>query len=293
IKPFLPTILPLLLKVFAVESELTEKSMGTQMKILEAFQMFGANIEEHLHLVIPIIVRTGESAYGSVALRRKAILTINQPSRVVNFSDHVSRIVHPLMRILERGCLIRHPITHPGYDRAITTLLNSERLTHETNPFIINDNKVAEFAPMEAAKLTVNQIHLKQAWDTAQINARQNWINWFHRLGVEFIKESPSHALRACMSLVETQSPLARELFNPAFLSCWSELYEQYQDHLVRSIEIALTSPITPSEVIRTSSPDTTDAFIAVANTWSRTKSSAHAIARHMVSRGSGGTDAR
>lgn len=103
IKPFLPTILPLLLKVFAVEGELGEKRMGTQMKILEAFQTFGANIEEYLHLVIPIIVRTGESAYGSVALRKKAILTIDRLSKVVNFSDHASRIVHPLMRILERG----------------------------------------------------------------------------------------------------------------------------------------------------------------------------------------------
>ncbi|KAJ7026840.1 FAT domain-containing protein [Mycena alexandri] len=283
LKPFLPTILPLLLKVFAVEGEISDKRMGTQMKILDAFQTFGANIEEYLHLVIPIIVRTAESAYGSVALRKKAILTIDKLSKVVNFSDHASRIVHPLMRILERGvnelrvavldtmcslivqlgsdfvifvptiskCLIRHPITHPGYDRAVSQLLNGERLTHEPNAFTMNDSKVAEFAPMEAAKLAVNQIHLKQAWDTAQINARQDWIDWIHRLGVEFIKESPSHALRACMSLVETQSPLAKELFNAAFLSCWSELYEQYQDHLVRSIEIALTSPTTPSEVIR------------------------------------------
>ncbi|KAF7350698.1 Serine/threonine-protein kinase TOR [Mycena sanguinolenta] len=283
IKPFLPTILPLLLKVFAVEGELSDKRMGTQMKILEAFQTFGANIEEYLHLVIPIIVRTGESAYGSVALRKKAILTIDRLSRVVNFSDHASRIVHPLMRILDRGvnelrvavldtlcslivqlgsdfvifvptinkCLLRHPIAHPGYDRAVAALLNGERLTHESNPFVLNDNRVAEYAPMEAAKLTVNQIHLKQAWETAQIKTRQDWIDWIHRLGVEFIKESPSHALRACMSLVETQSALARELFNPAFLSCWSELYEQYQDNLVQAIEIALTSPITPSEVIR------------------------------------------
>ncbi|KAJ7237528.1 atypical/PIKK/FRAP protein kinase [Mycena haematopus] len=283
IKPFLPTILPLLLKVFAVEGELSDKRMGTQMKILEAFQTFGANIEEYLHLVIPIIVRTAESAYGSVALRKEAIFTINRLSRVVNFSDHASRIVHPLMRILERGvnelrvavldtlcsliaqlgsdfvifvptinkCLMRHPIAHPEYDRAVAALLNGERPMHEMNPFTLKDTRVAEFAPMEAAKLTVNQIHLKQASDTAQINARQDWIDWIHRLGVEFIKESPSHALRACMSLVETQSPLARELFNPAFLSCWGELYEQFQDHLVRSIEIALTSPITPSEVIR------------------------------------------
>jgi FKBP12-rapamycin complex-associated protein len=95
----------------------------------------------------------------------------------------------------------------------------------------LNDtSKAVDFAPAaEAAKLAVNQIHLKQAWDTAKISTRQDWIDWIHRLGVEFIKESPSHALRACMSLVETQSPLAKELFNPAFLSCWSELYEQYQ----------------------------------------------------------------
>ncbi|KAJ6493204.1 phosphatidylinositol 3-kinase [Mycena sanguinolenta] len=283
IKPFLPTILPLLLKVFAVEGELSDKRMATQMKILDAFQTFGANIEEYLHLVIPIIVRTGESTFGSVALRKKAILTIDRLSRVINFSDHASRIVHPLMRILERGvtelrvavldtlcslivqlgsdfvifvptinkCLLRHPIAHPGYDRAVAALLNGERLTHENNPFVLNDSRFADFAPMEAAKLAVNQIHLKQAWDTAQIKTRQDWIDWMHRLGVEFIKESPSHALRACMSLVETQSAMARELLNPAFLSCWSELYEQYQDHVVRSIEIALTSPITPSEVIR------------------------------------------
>ncbi|KAJ7718399.1 phosphatidylinositol 3-kinase [Mycena maculata] len=282
IKPFLPTILPLLLKVFVVEGELGEKRMATQSKIFDAFQTFGANIEEYLHLVIPVIVRAAESSNGSVALRKKAILTIDRLSKVVNFSDHASRIVHPLMRILERGanelrvavletlcslivqlgsdfvifvptiskCLIRHPVSHPGYERAVTQLLNGERITPEPSSYL-NDSKIPEFAPAEAAKLAVNQIHLKQAWDTAQINARQDWIDWIHRLGVEFIKESPSHALRACMSLVETQSPLAKELFNAAFLSCWGELYEQYQDHLVRSIEAALTSQNTPSEVIR------------------------------------------
>ncbi|KAJ6555230.1 phosphatidylinositol 3-kinase [Mycena sp. CBHHK59/15] len=286
LKPFLPTILPLLLKVFVFEGDLSEKRMNTQMKIFDAFQTFGANIEEYLHLVIPIIVRSAETPYASVALRKKAILTIEKLSKVVNFSDHASRIVHPLMRILERGttelrvavldtlcslmvqlgsdfvifvptiskCLLRQPISYPKYDSYVAKLLNGERLPQDPNTLsLLNDtSKMVEFAPAaEAAKLAVNQIHLKQAWDTAQISTRQDWIDWIHRLGVEFIKESPSHALRACMSLVETQSPLAKELFNAAFLSCWTELYEQYQDHLVRSIEIALTSPTAPSEVIR------------------------------------------
>ncbi|KAJ6525906.1 phosphatidylinositol 3-kinase [Mycena vulgaris] len=281
LKPFLPTILPLFLKVFAFDGELSEKRMSTQMKIFDALQTFGMNIEEYLHLVIPIIVRSAESSNGSVALRCKAMGTIDKLSKVVNFSDYASRIVQSLMRTLELGvpelqitvldtlcslilqldsdflifvptvkkCLIGHPISHPGYDRFVMQLLNGERLTHATSPIIQND-QVAEVAPAETVKLTVNQLHLKRAWDTAEINAAQDWIDWIHRLGVELIKESPSHALRACMSLVETQSPLAKELFNVAFLSCWGELYEQYQDHLVHSIEIALTSPTTPSEVI-------------------------------------------
>lgn len=90
--------------------------------------------------------------------------------------------------------------------------------------------KAPEFpAPAEATKMAVNQQHLKQAWDISQVATRDDWLEWMHRLGVEFMKESPSHALRACMSLVDIHPPLAKELFNAAFLSCWSDLYEQYQ----------------------------------------------------------------
>jgi FKBP12-rapamycin complex-associated protein len=92
------------------------------------------------------------------------------------------------------------------------------------------NSKAPEFsAPAEATKMNVNQQHLKQAWDTSQVSTRDDWIEWMHRIGVEFMKESPSHALRACMSLVDIHPPLAKELFNAAFLSCWGELYDQYQ----------------------------------------------------------------
>ncbi len=37
-------------------------------------------------------------------------------------------------------------------------------------------------------------------------------------------------------------SLLCRDLFNAAFLSCWSELSEDQQDELICSIELALTS---------------------------------------------------
>ncbi|TFK75010.1 phosphatidylinositol 3-kinase [Pluteus cervinus] len=283
-KPFLPSILPLLLKVF--DGEFNEKLAPIQIKIFDALLTFGANIEEYLHLTIPIIVKSYERVDGTVALRKKAIQTIDGLSRRVNFSDHASRIIHPLVRVLDapnnelrmavmdtlcslviqlgsdfaifvptiNKCLVRHRIPHPKYENLISKLLSGENLPSESGVLeqLLSENtKAAEFsAPAEATKMTVNQQHLKQAWDVSQVNTREDWVEWIHKLGVEFMKESPSHALRACMSLVDIHPPLAKELFNAAFLSCWGELYDQYQEDLVRSIEFAITSPTSPPDLI-------------------------------------------
>ena len=142
---------------------------------------------------------------------------------------------------------MRSKIPHPKYENLIYKLLNGERLPQDagilellwvSSTFILSErsrrisenNKAPEFsAPAEASKMTVNQQHLKQAWDVSQIATKEDWLDWMHRLAVEFMRESPSHALRACMTLVEIHPPLAKELFNAAFISCWGDLYDQYQ----------------------------------------------------------------
>jgi FKBP12-rapamycin complex-associated protein len=107
LKQYLPSIFPLILKVF--EGELTEKRISTQIKVFDAFLTFGVNIEEYLHLVIPIIVKSYERhdfpdrPESLTALRKRAIQTIDGLSRRINFSDHASRIIHPLVRVLEDG----------------------------------------------------------------------------------------------------------------------------------------------------------------------------------------------
>ena len=46
-------------------------------------------------------------------------------------------------------------------------------------------------------------------------------------------------------------NPIARILFNSAFVSCWTELYDQYQEELVHAIETALTSQDIPPEILQ------------------------------------------
>jgi hypothetical protein len=84
-------------------------------------------------------------------------------------------------------------------------------------------------ASADTNKLAVNQQHLKQAWDVSRVESREDWDEWFKKFSTELLRESTSHALRACVSLVEAHPPLGLELFNAAFISCWMELYDQYQ----------------------------------------------------------------
>ena len=109
----------------------------------------------------------------------------------------------------------------------------------------------APFSDVGQKKLPVNQQHLKNAWEASQKSTRDDWQEWIRRFSVELLKESPSPALRACAGLAGVYYPLARELFNAAFISCYTELYTPYQDECVRAIEMAITSSHIPPEILQ------------------------------------------
>ena len=88
----------------------------------------------------------------------------------------------------------------------------------------------------EQHRLMVNQQHLKQVWNTDGITSPADWRNWLKRLGLEFMRESPSQALRSCAALAEVHVTFGQDLFNVAFVSCWTELYESYQVRFIGSL---------------------------------------------------------
>ena len=101
-------------------------------------------------------------------------------------------------------------------------------------------------------KLHVNQQNLQRAWDVTQRTTREDWDEWMRRFAVQLLREAPSPALRACADLSQAYPPLARELFYAAFVSCWFELIDQYQENLVRSLETAFQSETIPPEILQT-----------------------------------------
>lgn len=279
-KMYLPNVLPLLLDVLGNDNV---KSPNVSLRILNSFVVFGSSIEEFIHLIIPNVVRLFE--YGPTNLRKSAIITVGKLSKNVNLNDMASRIVHTLLRVLStqneeltrvsmntlsllllqmgneytvfipvvNKVLVKNKIQSSAYDQLVSKLLNEEPLPQ--NLIFDKDgdaNDLAEPSEFPSKKLPVNQQVLKNAWQCSQCRTKEDWQEWSRRLSIQLLKESPSHALRACSALASSYHPLAKELFNTSFASCWSELYTQHQEELVQSLCTALSSPNNPPEIYQT-----------------------------------------
>lgn len=259
-RTYLPTLLPQMLSIF--ESDTADKQLPSH-RLLNALLTFGPNLEEYLHLVIPAIVKVFEKSSNSIAIRKQAILLIGQLSKSINICDQASRIIHSLVRVLAtdalelqnvsmdvlcliacqmgpdfvifaamiRKLLIQNQIYHENYERILSKLNNGElrAILIFQKEELVGDGSLDASVEVSTKKLPVNQTQLKKAWEASQRSTRDDWQEWIRRFSVELLKESPSHALRACATLAGTYYPLALELFNAGFVSCWGELYDQFQ----------------------------------------------------------------
>ncbi|ODV85481.1 hypothetical protein CANARDRAFT_28273 [[Candida] arabinofermentans NRRL YB-2248] len=255
------------------------------LRVLKAFVVFGNNIEPYIHMIVPQTVKLFE--FSPTVVRVEAIESIGKISRNINLNDFASRIIQPLIRILggpnsdelkltamNTICLLLLQMTHdftvfvpgitavllknrlqfPLYEKLVDKLLNSEPLP--SNLIIdkdqgasTNDNFDIEATPR---KLPVNPQALRNVWECNTKRTKEDWQEWIRRLSIELLKESPSPALRACSSLATVYPPLARDLFNCAFASCWNELHIQYQGELAQALCIALSSPNNLPEIHQT-----------------------------------------
>lgn len=280
-KRFVPRTLTFFLTIFESDKS---NNKAVSIRILKSIVVFDVNLEDYAHLIIPIIVRMAEFSPG--ALKKMAIVILGKMAKIINLSEMSSRIVQTLVRVLNtedrelikatmntlsilllqlgtdftifipviNKTLVRNHIQHSIYDQLVNKLLNNEGLP--TNIIFDKDfdstTKESGEAESSAKKLPVNQLVLKNSWDCSQQRTKEDWQEWIRRLSIQLLKESPSHALRACSGLAGIYFPLARDLFNASFSSCWTELYTQYQEDLVQSLCTALSSPQNPPEIHQT-----------------------------------------
>jgi serine/threonine-protein kinase mTOR len=156
----------------------------------------------------------------------------------------------------------RRKIQHAAFEKLITSNLNSPaklaELTSESLRLMelkISDLTLVagDFSGLGSGaanrSLAINEALLIKSFDPSQCSDRESWFEWIRRLGIELLRESPSPALRTCASLANIYYTFGKELFNAAFASCLGDCSSECRAECIISIEMALASPIIPSEV--------------------------------------------
>ncbi|KAI4184996.1 MAG: hypothetical protein LQ346_006001 [Caloplaca aetnensis] len=281
-KSFIPKILPYMLSVFDKDS--TNRRIQSE-KVLHTILVMGGPAEGFMHLIIPKLVQLFHNNSNVISIRKSAIDTIGKISRSVNIMDFASTILLNLADILSGSQQVLRQAAldcicafifqlgqdYLRYDKTIKKALVASHMSHHNYDVLVLKLRLGEDLPENLSpdenygaprddsglteavqkKLPVNQEHLKNAFEASQKSTREDWLEWMRRFSVELLKESPSHALRACAGLAGVYQPLAKDLFNAAFISCWTELYNDYQEDLIKSLEIAITSPNIPPEILQ------------------------------------------
>lgn len=301
-KMYLADVLPMLLDAMD-DDKLPDRD--TCMQALRSFVVFGANIQEYDHVIVPTVLRLIESP-GPVAQSKCAIETIGKLARNISLGEMALRIVHPLLRVLNhpggvgssnggissginntssnstssnqeaelqhatinalcslalsagddfvifvpaiKKVMLKHNIHLNLFEGIVGKMMNGDPLPVHNHIYGADETPANNWDAVQtdvpSKKLPVNQHALKAAWDSlSRNNSKEDWQEWIQRLSKELLKQLPLHAIRACAGLASDYNPLAKNLFNSSFASCWLELYLQHQEELINLLYVALSAP--------------------------------------------------
>ncbi|PPD85571.1 hypothetical protein GOBAR_DD17494 [Gossypium barbadense] len=299
-RKYLPAILPCCIQVLSDAERCNDYTYV--LDILHTLEGFGGTLDEHMHLLLPALIRLFK-VDASVEIRCAAIKTLIRLIPRVQVAGHISSLVHHLKLVLDGKndelrkdavdalCCLAHSLGEDFtiFIPSIHKLLLRHRLRHKEfeeiegrlrrrEPLIVGSSAAQQLSrqlPVEVVSdplddvendpyedvsdvqrhsrgHQVNDGRLRTAGEASQRSTKEDWAEWMRHFSIELLKESPSPALRTCVRLAQLQPFVGRELFAAGFVSCWSQLNESSQRQLVRSLEMAFSSPNIPPEILAT-----------------------------------------
>lgn len=298
-RTYLPVILPCCIQVLSDAERFNDYTYVPD--ILHTLEVFGGTLDEHMHLLLPALIRLFKID-TTVDVRRAAIKTLTRLIPRVQVTGHISAIVHHLRLVLDgkndelrrdavdalcclayavgedftifissiRKLLLKHRLRHREFDEIEDRLQKREplimgsaatqRLSRRlpvdgiSDPLseMENDYDDGAVTHRQLRSHQVNDGRLRTAGEASQRSTKEDWAEWMRHFSIELLKESPFPALRTCARLAQLQPLVGRELFAAGFVSCWSQLNETSQRQLVRSLEMAFSSPNIPPEILAT-----------------------------------------
>ncbi|XP_041982232.1 serine/threonine-protein kinase mTOR-like [Aricia agestis] len=281
-KVYLRKILPNILRV--LKHDVSKDRFLTE-KLLMAIQKFENNLDDVLMSVIPAVTSLFDGRNIPTSVSKLAMETIEHLSIYLYLRPYSAILIQALAKVLENNptlrqvamntlcalvvqlgrdyidyipsidrILVKHKIHCSNYIvlitrlQGISTLASDDDYMDETRLRLRNlKTDVVPTSDMQSIqKLALNIQNLRKYFSVHNLISKEDWLEWLRQLSIGLLTESNSPAIRACAGLAQIYTPLASDLFNAAFMSCWTELKEQPRLEIANALEKALTVPDAP-----------------------------------------------
>ncbi|KAJ2511553.1 phosphatidylinositol kinase- protein kinase tor1, partial [Coemansia sp. RSA 1939] len=265
----------------------TSDSLNVTQSILEVLKILSPNLDNYLQLVMPRLVHRLDPKNTPVPVISTCLNCISLIVSVVDCSTFASRIVLTLIRLLQHKqaqslhgsvmdtlCTLMEQLQDdfavfmPTIDAIIkrsgipahkkykeySRLLFSRQLIPAV-PTVHARQEPSTYLPESVdgiSNLQVNVPILQLAWSARSQMTEEDCSSWLNNLFLELLQQSPSSSLRACYNLAIKNPQLISQLFNVAFVSCWTCMTSQYQMDLVKSLEMVASNQSVPLELLQT-----------------------------------------
>ncbi|KAK6136952.1 hypothetical protein DH2020_029313 [Rehmannia glutinosa] len=285
----LPFILPSCIQVLSDAERF--KDYTYVIDILRTLEVFGGTLDEHMHLLLPALIRVFK-VDASVDVRRAAIRTLTKLIPRVQVAGHISALVHHLKLVLDGKndelrkdavdalCCLAHAL---GEDFAIfipsihklllkhhmrVRFQEIEGRLHRREPLILGNTasqKQTRPLPGEVISDPVSDTEEQERIDPHKPHkVNEARIRAAGEASQRSTKEDWTEWMRhfSIELLKESPSPALRMcaklaqlqgvVFAAGFVSCWTQLNEPCRRQLVRGLEMAFSSPNIPPEILAT-----------------------------------------
>eukprot|EP00095_Tigriopus_kingsejongensis_P005635 maker-scaffold420_size176246-snap-gene-0.24 protein:Tk05635 transcript:maker-scaffold420_size176246-snap-gene-0.24-mRNA-1 annotation:"target of rapamycin" len=279
-KIYLPLLIPQILRVLAYDASRDRQVTGILLKALIKFgNTLGDYMHLILPKIValfdmaevPVAVRRSAlvciaslsesldfSEYASLIIHPIVRCLDKSPELRSSCMDTLTAIVGQLGKKyvifipMVKKKLIQHNYTHQRYDILCARVLEGGTPSDFDEAMLryprnrrrpdLPDASASGSEGLRGKRLptSANLASLQEAWTVSRRVSKDDWLDWYSRLCSELLKASPSPALRACWTVAQHHSQLAKDLFNASFVSCWTELDVTQQDELMQSLEQAI-----------------------------------------------------
>ncbi|KAJ6237501.1 serine/threonine-protein kinase mtor [Anaeramoeba flamelloides] len=265
-------IIPILMLIF----ENNKTKLEIKIEILDTlFQLSTKlNFGNYRSIIIHPLIR--ELNVGNLELRNKIVQLFNR--LLIHFGSDFLIFIPRIMKVIEKNKILNkntfyelaskllrnEPINYlqeeEFYNINYKNINNKDYSYYNNNnggsgsskkSKMFEDDFTKNFSTIKSVKkLEVSGKILKQSWNVDGINTKEKWNLWIKKLSTDLLRNSSAVALRSCNTLAPVYCTLAEQLFNAAFLSCWSEIDQLTKENFELNLDKALSSNIIPENIV-------------------------------------------